>query len=444
MGRSDGGCKHEEEPLEGRLTRRLLGLLRARLPETRLEWGTDARRQASIRWALPTVLRAVVVSMVAGCKSLAEMEALTEEMSPAARRLLGIQRRLPDTTARQVLLGVDPEELRNAIRLQVRAAHRRKALLPDGLPFGVVAMDGKFVPSPAQGRSPFVQVRHRQDGSEYGLIGTITATLISSRAKVCMDAEPIRAGWGEETRYTPLLADLLDAYGPLDLFRLVTYDAGACSRANARNTREMGVHYLFRVKEGKQPKLYAEMHRQLAGQPLEQARDIVQERYRGQDIRRSVYHTEDVGVWPAWAGHRTALRIRCDRLDARGEVLDTEDRYYITSLSSEELTGEQWIHVTRGHWAVENNCHHTWDTVMREDDRRWIVAEPQASLVVMLLRRIAYNILTLYRSVTMRSAAVRLTPWRDLLRWIHNALIAATNQHMEGLRPRKLPPPVSA
>ena len=111
-------------------------------------------------------------------------------------------------------------------------------------------------------------------------------------------------------------------------------------------------------------------------------------------------------------------------------MLDTDDRYYITSLTQDALTGEQWIRVTRGHWAVENNCHHTWDAVFQEDD-------PRAALVVMMLRRIAYNILTLFRSVTLRSD--RQTPWRDLMRWIHLALVAAQRRHVEGLRSRKLP-----
>jgi len=118
-------------------------------------------------------------------------------------------------------------------------------------------------------------------------------------------------------------------------------------------------------------------------------------------------------------------------------VLDTDDRYYVTSLSQDVLTGEQWFRVTRGHWAVENNCHHTWDAVFEEDDRRWIVSDPRATLVVMMLRRVAYNVLTLYRAVTLRSD--RLVRWRDLMRWVHLALVAARMRHVEGLRSRKLP-----
>ena len=59
-------------------------------------------------------------------------------------------------------------------------------------------------------------------------------------------------------------------------------------------------------------------------------------------------------------------------------------------------------------------------------------------LVVALLRRLAYNVLTLFRSVTQRSAERRMTPWLDLLRWFYNAIISATGADVAALRPRPL------
>ncbi len=44
---------------------------------------------------------------------------------------------------RDLLCTLDPEELRCPLHAVVRAGHRTKALDPDDLPFGVVAMDGK-------------------------------------------------------------------------------------------------------------------------------------------------------------------------------------------------------------------------------------------------------------------------------------------------------------
>ena len=83
---------------------------------------------------------------------------------------------------------------------------------------------------------------------------------------------------------------------------------------------------------------------------------------------------------------------------------------------------------------MENQCHHTWDTAFREDERPWIVTEPQGTVVLMLLRRIAYNALALFRSVTQRSEERRATPWKTLLRWVYNTLIAARSHDLDGMR----------
>ena len=55
----------------------------------------------------------------------------------------------------------------------------------------------------------------------------------------------------------------------------------------------------------------------------------------------------------------------------------------------------------------------------------------------MLLRRIGYNLLAWFRSVTQRSEDRRQTPWRDLVRRVYNTLIAATAVDTEALRTRK-------
>ena len=100
------------------------------------------------------------------------------------------------------------------------------------------------------------------------------------------------------------------------------------------------------------------------------------------------------------------------------------------------LTDKQWLEVVRQHWAVENQCHGTWDTAFKEDDRPWINSEPQGTLVVMLLRRMAFNLLALFRSVTQRCEERRATPWKDIMRWMHSAVIAIQMHEMESLRSR--------
>lgn len=162
--------------------RRIAGVLNARLPETRLDRIADPRNEKGRRWRLNTLLSAVMLGLMTRRQNLAETESLTEEMSVGMRRMLHIPRRVPDTTMRDALVEMEPTEVRGSIHAQMRAAHRRKALVPSGLPFGVVAMDGKVTAvDNADGY-------YAQDQGDYGLVRTITCSLVSSPGKPCIDA----------------------------------------------------------------------------------------------------------------------------------------------------------------------------------------------------------------------------------------------------------------
>ncbi len=117
--------------MEGRRVRRMVGLLHARLPELDLEGVADPRAREG-RWSLAQILRATLVGLMAGCKSLRESEQLTAGLSVAARRQLRLPRRLADTTARDALCRVSPEELRSVLHRLVLAAWRRKRSSPTG------------------------------------------------------------------------------------------------------------------------------------------------------------------------------------------------------------------------------------------------------------------------------------------------------------------------
>jgi hypothetical protein len=92
----------------------------------------------------------------------------------------------------------------------------------------------------------------------------------------------------------------------------------------------------------------------------------------------------------------------------------------------------------RAHWGVENNNHHTFDTAFAEDDRPWIEADENGMLAVLLLRRIAYTLLALFRAVTLRSDENRAARWLVMLRWVRDALVALSAEHIENLRPREI------
>lgn len=431
-----------------RLTRRIAGMLRSRLPELGLEKVADPRHRRGQRWKhLSVLLRAAVVGLVAGRKSTAETEALTDEMSVPMRRTLGIPRRVPDTTMRQTLIRIEPDELRARLHAQTKAAQRRKALLPMGLPFGQVAVDGRTTALPdvteedaAKGSDVAWAERYaqRSSGSRKRLMRTVTCSLVSARAKPCIDAVPIPAVTNEMGHFEKVVRGLVAVYGRSQLFSLISADAGNCSEANGRLVAvELKLHYLFRLKAD-QPTLLYEAKRLLGRLGPEQAVAKTVDVVGNKTETRHLYITGELASFLDWDHLETVIRIRKETHDIEtGKLLEAEDHYAISSLPLEALSVQQWLYAFRAHWGVENQCHHTWDTAFKEDDKPWIETDPKGMFVVLLLRRLTYNLLALYRSVTQRSDERRQTPWKTLLRWVYNTLIKAQADDIAGLRTRK-------
>jgi hypothetical protein len=423
------------------MLRRIAGLLNARLPETRLDWVEDPRAARGKRWKqLSTLLRAAVVGLLSGCRSTSQVEALTAEMSVPIRRLLKIPRRVPDTTLRTTLIGLAPDELRRSLYAQVRAAHRRKALGPLGLPLGQVAIDGKSTALGAWDDQYSQRQTHSVGLGVSGIARTLTAALVSGRATVCLDAAPIPPATNEMGHFKTALAELVAAYDSLGLFQVVSGDAGLCSESNARAVVGYGLDYLLGLKED-QPTLLAEAKKLLRWRPAAQAEAETVDVVGKTTVTRRLFTTTELAGYLGWDHLRTVVRVQSDKRDiATNVVLEQEDRYFLSSLSRDALTDAQWLLLVRNHWWVENGCHQVWDKIFREDDKPWIEAGAgscQGTVVVMLLRRIAYNLLALFRSVTQRSEQRRQTPWKDLMRWVYNTLIAARAADLTGLRPRK-------
>ena len=54
------------------------------------------------------------------------------------------------------------------------------------------------------------------------------------------------------------------------------------------------------------------------------------------------------------------------------------------------------------------------DVILEEDDRPW-TRHPHGMVVVKLLRRVAFNLLSLFRGVYLRSEENRALPWRKVI-----------------------------
>jgi len=197
--------------------------------------------------------------------------------------------------------------------------------------------------------------------------------------------------------------------------------------------RARGLHYLFGLK-GTQPTLQAKAQRWLGSRTAAEANAATNDRERGLEIVRRLYLGEVTVVLDGWEHLRTVLRVESEAVDVGGTVVRREDRYLVSSLPASRLTPEQWLLVVRRHRGVET-AHPILDVALAEGDRPWIEANPRGALVVAILRRLAYTMLTLFRSVTQRSDERRDVPWKTLLGEVFLAFMTLTN---EKLGPRSL------
>ena len=198
---------------------------------------------------------------------------------------------------------------------------------------------------------------------------------------------------------------------------MLSYDAGACSLENAGIVVGKGLHYLFALNAA-QPTLFAEAQRQLGG--LSQPVAVDEENRSGKHIERRLFITDEMSEWLDWTHLRTVVRVQSVRVEDDGTETVLHDRYFLSSWPADKLKKEHWLFLVRAHWGVENNCHYTFDTVFAEDARPWINGDGQGALNVLILRRVAYTLLTLFRSVTQRSDEHRLMPWRTLVDAVHS------------------------
>ena len=419
---------------KARMTRRLAGYLGKRASEAGLAKVGDPRGRRGIRWRFESLVLAMLAGMMAGAKGLAEVEELTERLSQPIRRLLGVARRVADTTMRDLLVKLEPGGLRQALYRIVRAARKRKALVPDLFPFGIVSMDGRGT-STKFFDDEYAQVHHPSDSSPYGIVRTITSTLVSTPARPCLDAHPIPADTNEMGAFPAALDALLGACGT-SLFKVVMYDSGANSKANGAHVKKRELDYVFRL-QNEQPTLLQEADRLLGRFDVDTAFAQSTDLVGGKVVTRYLWSTDEIAGYNDWGHLQTVIRVRTVTEHKTTGKVTNEDRYYISSLPTDVLSAELWLEMIRRRWSVENECHNTWDRIFREDDRPWAY-DPQGMVAAMLLRRIAYTLLALFRSVTQRSDARRAMPWKTLMRDLWSTLTSAEARHVNGLQYRRV------
>ena len=389
-----------------------------------LDQVADPRARRGRRWSLRALLTATVIGMIAMERSFRGVERLTRDLA-GCRKRFGIPRRVPDSTLAHLYARLDDEVgLRQVLVEDIKRAHRRGALEPAGLPIGVVAIDGKTIWC---GRKrvddPACQAMPQTERAYYRL-HTLHAVLVSAVSQPCIDQLLVPGETNEMGALPDLVEQLVAAYGRTTLVEVLTMDAGMTSAENARRITAAQLRYVMAVKES-QPTLLAEAVRLCGWGEHKQVGHVCAaktswEPYRGTMMRRELFRSREIHAWPNWQSARQVWRVKQTTMHADGSVT-VANRYFITSLPWDRLSGSEILALVRLHWGVENGCHWTMDVVLGEDARPWCT-QGRALRMLSWLRLLAYNALRLLRDRYLRSAKSRAMEWDELRRLVQRTL----------------------
>lgn len=217
-------------------------------------------------------------------------------------------------------------------------------------------------------------------------------------------------------------AQLLDSYGQLHLFEVVTLDAGYASLSNATLVDAAGFGYVLGLKEN-QPGLVQEAQRLLV--PLvatQRAEARVLERDHNQWVRRSLWRTQAWAGWMDWSHLRQVWLVRTEQFvrqttpRADSVPVGVEDHYYLSNIAWKRLEGEEMLGLVRSHWGIENNGFRTLDLEWHEE-QAWCTTGA-ATDVLGLLRLWAYNLVGLLKGRYLRASRYRRLTLGAFVAWM--------------------------
>ena len=391
-----------------------------RLRDAVLEQLPDRRGSRGRRHPYLGLVMALALGAVAALRSLRAVEALTASLHLDVRRQSQIPTRISDTKLRDTLLGLRRDEVRGALHRQVKAEHRRGNLSPTRLPFGVVAIDGKWLGKMDSWDDPDVQAVRPEGQRPYGLARMHRAHLVSSDATVCIDERPIPGKTNELGAVCPFTQELIATYRRTELFDAITADAANCSLEHATLIHEHDLGYVLAIKEPAGD-IYGEAQRLLSDLTHDEAETCETRREKGAQVTHRLYRTTIRGFL-SWTHARQLVRVERTVENKSGEIT-VGNRYFVTNLVRGRLNAGGWLTLVRMHWRCENEGHWTADVVWKEDARRtpWIRV-PHAVYALSTLRMIALNILAVLRRQSRREYTSRSIPWREVARLAHFAL----------------------
>lgn len=368
------------------------------------------------------LLSVMAAAFACGRIRLRRVEDFSADLGVAARRKLGVGKRVSDTTFYRVLAKQKPAGFRDTTQAYARMLIDAKVITNDLFPFGVMTFDGKQV---------WTSTTSTVDGAKTSVdenTGVLTASLMSLRAVLtssqvhpCVDFEVIGEKEGESPAFRLVFPRACEAFG--GQFQIVTVDAGMTCRENALLVKDAGKYFLASLK-GNQPTLHALAEKMFGSCPGGlKKRDV---EYRDGSFIVRELHTITVNDVPEvdMPGIQQLWRVVQQTLT--GDKLVAEEvRYFLSGVPPTLLPPAQQLALVRLHWGIENGHNWTMDVALTEDDVQPCQKSREAIEVVAWLRVLGCNLLSAWRAQAGKKDT-RLLPWTRCMELLRDAFVFCT------------------
>jgi len=305
----------------------------------------DPREGWRVLYPLPEILLLVLCATLAGMEDFVEIRLWGQERLAFLRRFLPFERGIPShDVLNDVFNALNAELFKCCFASWVES-------LRDADP-EIIAVDGK--------------TSRRTHARKKGREPLHLVSAWASRQRLVLGQEAV-ADKSNEIIAIPLLLARLQLAGAL-----VTIDAMGTQIAIAQTIMDGGGDYLLSLKAN-WPALLAEVERFFAD-PVNVAHcqtyaTVDADHGRLEQRRHFVSHDLDWLVsqrrFPGeWAFPRLTTLAMVESATERGEKIETERRYYI---SSAKLDAKTFANAVRAHWGVENRLHWVLDVIFHDD-----------------------------------------------------------------------------
>lgn len=212
-----------------------------------------------------------------------------------------------------------------------------------------------------------------------------------------------------EIKAIPTLIESLAIEGSV-----ITIDAMGCQKKIAKTIIDRKANYVLALKNN-QPELLEEVIDEFRFSKVEKAHtDLDYGHGRIETRICSVINKFDlVSAHKKWPKMVTVIRIESTREFKGKDKVETACRYYISSL---DASAEEFQHIIRSHWAIENKLHWTLDVAFGEDFNR--KRSSNAAQNFSLINKIALN---LAKKETSKKLGIKSK--RKIAGWDENYLL---------------------